>query len=529
MASIGTKIVQFWSDFVRVILTLTWPISDYVLDFIYQIFMGKTKVLPPIDNRILLMPATKLAEKIRRKQLSCEEVMKVYIERSKQIHPFINAVVDERYDEALKEAQAVDEFLSTSKKSVDDIAKDTPLLGVPFSCKEAIGVKDLLITLGMVCFKTRRAEKDSDAAALYRKAGAIPLTITNIPESCMWWESANHVYGMTKNPYDNARTVGGSSGGEGSLITSAGAVIGIGNDLAGSIRIPASFCGIYGHKPTRGIVSNKLAFQEPPETECFGQFISTGPMCRYAEDLPLLTRVLANNHENVRWNDKIDFCRVKFYYMEEIPGLLTGAIPEVKESIKKAVKHFEEQYGVRAVKVNLSEMKYAMQMWECKLLEAGSPSFKSLIAGIYGHINLYWEAIKNVFHCSPHTLPAIYFAMVDRRDKDDFYFKCLKKYDDLKSKFEDILQGDSIFLMPTHRETPPHYLMTIPKYKNIGYTSIFSILGFPSTQIPAGLCNGLPIGIQAISRPYGDHLTIATALELDQVFNGWISPCPVSV
>ncbi|GBL66570.1 Fatty-acid amide hydrolase 2-A, partial [Araneus ventricosus] len=102
--------------------------------------MGKTEKLPAINNKILLIPAVELAEKIRKRQLSCEEIMKVYVERAKSVHPFVNAAVDERYEEAIKDAKEVDKFLASGVKSEEDIAKETPLLGVPFSCKETIGI-----------------------------------------------------------------------------------------------------------------------------------------------------------------------------------------------------------------------------------------------------------------------------------------------------------------------------------------------------------------------------------------------------
>ncbi|GFW63110.1 fatty-acid amide hydrolase 2-A [Trichonephila clavipes] len=487
--------------------------------------MGETKVLPPIDNKILLMSAVELAEKIRKRQLSCEEVMRAYVERSKAVHKYINAAVDERYEAALKEAREVDKFLARGTKSEEEIARDTPLLGVPFSCKEAIGVEGLAQTSGMVRAKDRICPKDSDSASLYRKAGAIPYVVTNVPELCMWWESANHVFGMTKNPYDNTRSVGGSSGGEGAIIAAAAAVIGIGNDIAGSIRIPASFCGIYGHKPSRGVISNRGCF--PDSDDEFDIFVSTGPMCRYAEDLPLLTRILSNNFKNVNWDQKIDFRKVKIYYMEEIPDFLQRSTPAVKNSIRKAVRHFEEEYGVQALKADIDEMRYAFNIWESKLLECGGPSFKSALAED-GKINLHWELFKCLFGYSEHTLPAIYFGLVDRREKDKFYYECLEKYNVLKRKFDEILQGDAIFLIPTQCEPPMHYLTTIPKYPNIGYTCIFSILGYASTQIPAGFSSGVPIGIQAISGQFKDNLTIAAGMELDKVFGGWVSPCPIT-
>ncbi|KFM58323.1 Fatty-acid amide hydrolase 2, partial [Stegodyphus mimosarum] len=253
MPEIIENMIGVLGGLVRVILTLTRPLSDKLLNTIYGIFMGNTPQLPPVDNKILLMSAIELAKKIRKRQLTCEEVIKTYIMRIKVVQPMINAVVDERYVDAINDAIAVDRFLASGEKSEKDIARDTPLLGVPFTCKESIGVKGLTQAAGQVRFKDRKAKRDSDTAALYRKAGAIPVTVTNVPELCMWWESANLAFGMTKNPYDIKRTVGGSSGGEAALITAAGGIMGIGSDLAGSIRIPSSFCGIYGHKPSSGM------------------------------------------------------------------------------------------------------------------------------------------------------------------------------------------------------------------------------------------------------------------------------------
>ena len=99
----------------------------------------------------------------------------------------------------------------------------------------------------------------------------------------------------------------------------------------------------------------------------------------------------------------------------------------------------------------------------------------------------------------------------------------------LKEKFDNIFKEDAILLLPTHPEPPPHYLLTIPKYPNIAYTCIFNILGYPSSQIPAGFSSGVPIGIQVVSSTFQDHLTIAAAEQLDKVFGGWVSPCSIQV
>ncbi|CAL1289229.1 unnamed protein product, partial [Larinioides sclopetarius] len=526
-------ILRIFAEFIRVLVTITRPYSDYVLDFLYRVFMGKTKKLPAISNKILLIPAVELAEKIRKKQLSCEEIMEAYVERAKSVHPFINAAVDERYEEAIKDAKEVDKFLASGVKSEEDIAKETPLLGVPFSCKESIGITGMKQTSGLVRSKDHVAKRDGGAAEMYRKAGAIPFIVTDVPELCMWWESSNHVNGLTKNPYDNTRTVGGSSGGEGAVITAASSIIGIGNDIAGSIRIPASFCGIYGHKPSRGIVPNWGVFpyceMKTEKVDRTIDFVSTGPMCRYVQDLPLLLKALSGNDERLKLDTKVDFKKVKIYYIEEYPGMLNAAVPDVKKRIKTAVKHFSNEYGIQATPLICPELQYAFYIWESKLLEHDGPPFQFYLKGENGKINMWLELFKSIIRSSEHTLPAIYFGIVDRRKKDGYYQFCLDKYKAIERKFKEIFEEDAIILVPTHPEPPPHYLMTIPMYPNIAYTCIFNVLGYPSTQIPAGLSNGVPIGIQAISGPFKDHLSLATAAELDKVFNGWITPCPVSV
>ncbi|GIX88834.1 fatty-acid amide hydrolase 2 [Caerostris extrusa] len=130
------------ADFFRAVLTVAHPLANCILNFVYRrLIMGPNSALPSIDSKILLMPATELAEKIRKRQISCKDVMRTYIQRSQLIHPHINGVVDDRYVDALQDAIAVDRFLESGEKTEEQIARETPLLGVPFSCKEVLGIK----------------------------------------------------------------------------------------------------------------------------------------------------------------------------------------------------------------------------------------------------------------------------------------------------------------------------------------------------------------------------------------------------
>uniref|UniRef100_A0A8L8JVF4 Amidase domain-containing protein n=1 Tax=Heligmosomoides polygyrus TaxID=6339 RepID=A0A8L8JVF4_HELPZ len=187
-----------------------------------------------------------------------------------------------------------------------------PFFGVPFSCKDSFSVEGQIVTCGSYYRRNHRCENTALAVQRVREAGGILIAITNVPEWCCWIESDNCVYGRSNNPYDTRRIVGGSSGGEGALISSAGTPIGVGSDIGGSIRIP-SFCnGIFGMMPTPG--QRCRANFHAPITDCQRtrfwasgivpldnyipvpvgykkQVLRVGPMCRYVEDMPLLLKV----------------------------------------------------------------------------------------------------------------------------------------------------------------------------------------------------------------------------------------------
>ncbi|GFU30204.1 fatty-acid amide hydrolase 2 [Trichonephila clavipes] len=327
------------------------------------------------------------------------------------------------------------------------------------------------------------------------------------------------------------------AGGEAALITSAGAVIGIGTDLGGSIRIPAGFCGIYGHKPSKGIVSNWGSFphcqMSPDKTEKMPteKFVSTGPLCRYAADLPLLLKVLSGNDSRIKMDESVDFRKVKVYYMEEMPGMFNEARPDIKNAVIKAARHFEEEFGLKATPLLIKEVEFAIQMYKAKFTETGAPLLHKPIYLSYGKksFNIWWELFKSFFWLSDHSFHVLLYSAMSKSGKGKNYSNLLEKYSALEKKFEDIVNEDAIFLFPMHPEPPPHRCTTIPKMRNIGYTSIFNILGYPCTVVPAGLSNGLPISIQVVSGKFRDHLTIAAAQELEKVFGGWKSPCPIEV
>jgi fatty acid amide hydrolase 2 len=153
------------------------------------------------------------------------------------------------------------------------------------SVKDHIAVKGVKLTVGLPCFANNPPmEEDAEIIKRLKKAGAIPFVYTNVPEGVMWGDAYNRIYGLTSNPYDTRKSVGGSSGGEGAILGAGASVIGIGSDIGGSVRIPAMFNGVFGMKPSARLTTFKGCV--PGELHGFHEDMAViGPMTRYAKDL----------------------------------------------------------------------------------------------------------------------------------------------------------------------------------------------------------------------------------------------------
>lgn len=228
------------------------------------------------------------------------------------------------------------------------MAKTKPFLGVPISTKDCIKVKGLLNTSGLYHRKDLRADEDAPVIKQMRDAGAIPFALTNTSELCMWWESVNCVHGRTNNPYDTNRIVGGSSGGEGAIQASAASPFGIGSDIGGSIRMPAFFNGIFGHKPTRFVINSE---GQHPKPFCDEQesMLSSGPMCRYAVDLKPMMKVIAVKEKLplLRLDEPVDVKKLKVYYQENDLG--AHLVSPVRRLLSKYLSFFH-QFTYRSTK-----------------------------------------------------------------------------------------------------------------------------------------------------------------------------------
>src|SRR5581483_1848409 len=188
--------------------------------------------------------------------------------------------------DAIAEAKHADERVRSQPA-----ADLPPLLGVPFTVKETIALQGMPQSAGLLARRAYRSPGTAPAVTRLLDAGAIALGVTNTSELTLWIESENRVYGRTNNPYDPSRAAGGSSGGEGAAVGSCGSPFGVGSDIAGSIRVPALFCGVFGHKPSPGVLPN--AGMYPPTPGEAARMLQVGPLTRRAEDLMPLLRLMS--------------------------------------------------------------------------------------------------------------------------------------------------------------------------------------------------------------------------------------------
>lgn len=483
---------------------------------------------PEIRNEMLEMPAVDLAERIRNKELRSEDVVRAYIDRIREVNPLINAVVEERFATAIEEAKKADQMISNMQTIW--LIKTYPLLGVPFTVKESCSLKGALFTGGSLPRQGIRASRDGEAVALLKAAGCIPLLVSNTPEYCLSWESYNHITGRTLNPYDSRRTAGGSSGGEGALIAAGASLFGVGSDVAGSIRVPALFNGIFGHKPTADVISIDGHFPSSSDDK-FRNFLTVGPMCRYSKDLPTLVHIMAGSRAHkLRLDETVYTKDIKINYMEDF-GFNVALVPvdeEIKISMYRAVQYFKD-HGLQTERAEFDNMSQTLEMAMCTLqsLEDVPNIFDNRDNPKEKH-SLLIELGKSLIGRSQFTLAGIVFYILFNT-KHLFSAEDQQRYlrmkDALRQQMIDTLGTDGVLFLPTYPTPAIRHYHSFGHITGVTYTMLFNALGFPGTHVPLGFNKqGLPIGIQVVAAPFQDRLSLCIARELEAAFGGWKAP-----
>jgi fatty acid amide hydrolase 2 len=467
------------------------------------------------------LSALALADRIRRGTLTSRDAVEAHIAAVERVNPAVNAVVATRFAEARREADEADAAVRRG-------ADLGPFHGVPMTVKESFAVAGMPQTAGLVARRGTLARGDAVTVARLRRAGAIPLGVTNTSELCMWMESANHVYGRTSNPYDAGRIAGGSSGGEGAIVGAGGSPMGLGADIGGSIRMPAFFCGVFGHKPTGGLVPGTGQF--PFAENAARRYLSTGPIARRAEDLwPFLQVVAGPDGEDTgaleySLGDPRD---VSFR------GLTVVSIPDngtinVSDVLVDAQERCLDELSRRGARVRTTRVKglrASLGIWSAMMSAAADTSFRTLL-GQGRPIGIGRELARWAVGRSPHTFAALALALVEGAPmwSGSTGERLVAAGKRLQGQIEDLI-GDGVLLFPSYPEVAPRHGAPLLRPMRWVYTAIVNVLELPSTQVPLGLdARGLPLGVQVVGARGRDHVTIAVACELERAFGGWVPP-----
>ncbi|HEY1695346.1 MAG TPA: amidase family protein [Polyangiaceae bacterium] len=469
-----------------------------------------------------------IARAIREGATTSRAVVEEHIAAVERVNPVLNAVVRTRFDEARREADEAD--ARTRSSSPADLP---PFHGVPCTIKECFALTGMPQSAGLVSRRAYVSRTDATAVGRLRRAGAIPLGVTNTSEACMWMESNNYVYGRTNNPYDPRRIVGGSSGGEGAIVGAGASPFGLGSDVGGSIRGPAFFNGVFGHKPTGGLVPS--TGQHPITSPGAARILTTGPLARRAEDLMPFLRIVAGPD-----GEDTGCAAMPLGDPAEVDlrGLTVLDVPDdgklgVSDELRAAQERAASALAARGARVRTArfpELRDQFEIWSAMLGNAEEVPF-AVVLGDGERVRVLRELPRWALRRSDHTLMALVLGLVDPivgalpRLRDRFIDAGRR----LRAAIDEALGGRGVMLYPVYPTTAPRHFVPVLHYLRLrfpsGYQGVFNVLELPATAIPLGLGRGgLPLGLQAIGPHGGDHLTVAVALALEDSLGGWVPP-----
>jgi Asp-tRNA(Asn)/Glu-tRNA(Gln) amidotransferase A subunit family amidase len=448
------------------------------------------------DNTdITAQSAGELAENIRTKAISPVEVINAYLQRIEKLNPTLNAIVTL--------ASGAMEQAREAEAAVMSGARLGPLHGVPVTIKDTIETAGLRTTSGSLLRSEFVPERDAPAVARLKAAGAIILGKTNTAEMAMDYNADNPVFGRTLNPCDPLLTPGGSSGGEAAAIATRMSPAGIGSDLAGSIRIPAHFCGIAGLKPTVGRVPDGGQF--PPSTGPYSLGAAIGPMARSVSDLRLLFDALAGN-EPSRVSD-LRGARVAFYSDDSV----ASASEDTKAAVETAARVLRDA-GVHPEEVRPPGVERGHELWLKLFSRASVVQLRNVYAGneVKGGDFVRWRL------ATADDSPTA--------SLDDYIQSWLER-DRLRAALVDWM-GDTPLIIAPVGATPAyehdtHKLtigdQTMSTFRAFSYSQTFNVFDLPVVVVPVGrTANGLPVGVQIIGRPFAEKTVLRAAAIIEE-------------
>ena len=470
-------------------------------------------------SELAFASATDLAAKIKNKEIGCEELLRHYLDRVDRYNGELNALVVDIRDQALEQAKAADAAVASG----DPLG---PLHGVPMTVKESYNIEGTPTTWGNVAWKDNIANDDAESVKKMKAAGVIVFGKTNVPLMLADFQSYNDVYGTTNNPYNHEHIPGGSSGGSAAALAAGLTGIETGSDIGGSIRNPAHFCGVFGHKPTWNLLW--MRGHAPPGDMRGSPDISViGPLARSATDLETALKTMAGPDEIMARG-----------YQLNLPTLNGRGLKDLKIAVWKD----DEIAPVDAeVRQRVENVALAFKDAGAKVNEDARPDFGAdHTRDTYRHL-LQATMSARMPDDEYESLKA-YVAELDPDDDSDTArtlraqvssFKAWKQADELRAhlrwKWHAFFQDYDLLItpmMPTaafkhdHRPFGERTILVNneerPYFEQVFWAGLTGVSYLPSTVVPTGLNGaGLPIGVQIVGPEYGDLISIGAAQLLE--------------
>ena len=460
-------------------------------------------------EELIYVSAVTLAKGIREKKWSAVEVVDAHLRRIEEVNPRLNAVVQSTADKARVEAREADESLAKGEVK-------GPLHGVPMTIKDSLDTQGVITTGGTKGRASFIPAEDSTVVARLHSAGAILLGKTNTPELTLSSETNNLIYGQTNNPYDLARTPGGSSGGAAAIVAAGGSPFDIGSDTGGSIRQPAHFCGIAGIKPNSGRVP-RTGHIVPFAMGAIDSLTQNGPMARYVEDLTLTLPIIAGVDG---WDPAIvpvplgdpaavdlNSLRVALHTDN---GVMTP-VPEIMDTVARAAAALTDA-GMSLEEDLPAVMGRTQDLMDRLVNPDGGAWIRRLL--------------QKAGTTEPHPWTQRQLDETKAISTAE-YTAVLEEVDGFRSAMHTFMQNYDLILCPVCAfPTQPHGgTLTREAGKADSYAGTYNITGWPAAVVRCGATSqGLPIGVQVVSRPWREDVALAAAQYLETVLGGWQRP-----
>jgi amidase len=458
--------------------------------------------------------ATQLLAALSARQVTSSELTDLYIRRIERHDGRLNAVVVRDFERARAGARAADQAARRGESGA--------LLGLPMTIKESFNVAGLPTTCGVPAWRDFVSRHDAPAVLRTRAAGAVLLGKTNVPPMLADWQSANPIHGRANNPWDLGRTPGGSSGGSAAAIAAGLSALEVGSDIGGSIRVPAAFCGVYGHRPSETLLPKSGQFPVPPLPNSVGVMGVQGPIARSAEDLELALSVLAGPEvgEDVAWRVELPAPRRR--RLAEFHVAVLPPIPwlAVDDEIAVALQDLAARLGRLGATVKetqpdgLGDHRAHHQLYRSLL--SAMTSARETAEGRRERIR-YWKQGDDEF--ARASLRGLEGAPADfvvwgamREGFRQAWRAFFRDWDVLLAPAINVLAYPHVDRAWPVPDTDFHLTLevngqTVPYVEGLVYPALSTVAGQPATAFPAGISRGgLPIGLQAVG-PYLEDLT----------------------